>query len=58
VDVGRGGGLVANLKQCQLRGLRVADPCFQIRLSEDALEPVFWGSKKVVWLFLSEGTPT
>jgi len=37
----------ANLHQCQLRGLRVAGPCFQIRLSKDALEYVFWGSEEV-----------
>ena len=39
----------ANLHQCQLRGLRVAGPCFQIRLSKDALECVFWGSEEVLF---------
>ena len=52
VGVGKGGGLVANLKQCQLRGLRVGGPFIQIHLSGDALEHVFWGSEEVVWLFL------
>jgi len=42
----------ANLKQCQSRGLRLRGPCFQIRLSEDALERVFWGNEEVVCLFL------
>ena len=42
----------ANLKQHKLRGLRVAGPCFQIRLSRDALKRVFWGSEQVVWLLL------
>jgi len=41
-----------NLKQCQLRRLRVSGPCLQIRSSEDALERGFSGSKEVVWIFL------
>ena len=43
---------MANLKQCQLRGLRVGGPFIQICLSGDALEHVSWGSEEVVWLFL------
>jgi len=38
----------ANLKQCQLRGLRVGGPFIQIRLSGDALERVVWGNEEVV----------
>ena len=42
----------ANLKQCQLRGLRVGGPVIQIHLSEDVLDRVVWVSEEVVWLFL------
>jgi len=35
-----------------LRGFRVGGPVIQIRLSEDALDRVVWGSEEVVWLFL------
>ena len=41
-----------NLKQCQLRGLRVSGPFIQIRSSGDDLVRVFWGSEELVWLFL------
>ena len=30
-----------NIKQCQLKGLKIAGPCFQIGLSVDALERIF-----------------
>jgi len=39
-------------KTVPVKGLRVAGPFVQIRLSGDALERVFWGSEEVVWLFL------